>query len=188
MPRVFLIILLIFLTTADLSARETVKCSIPVDLEKLSDKAAEKIYTVMDSDMLRFFNQFSSRKNLDDALTEEIFKNLNYICIHNFKFDKESKYTGQDFTDLINQLSSPVWTQADVKSERADEDCTLFVRVKENFITGMAIIFSGKSQLDFIYFDGMINALEVHRLIGKFGATGFDMGSVGNRKRTEENQ
>ena len=81
MPRVFTIIFVILLAGFNMQARDIRKCDIPVNFERLWDKAAEAHYSIIDHDTLLFFMELASKNKQDNVPTEEEIKNLHKICV-----------------------------------------------------------------------------------------------------------
>ncbi len=151
-------------------AQDSQTCKLPVNLERLTAKAAEVVDVNIDSNMLKFAGNFLNKEKPDEAQAQKIVSNLKALCVRNFEFDENQKYAEEDIEALRSQFRAPVWSRmVGVRSKRDKENVDVYLRMEKGAIIGLAVIAVEPNELTFVHIDGAIDPSQLAELGGQFG-------------------
>lgn len=163
---------LIVVTAAMLLAANAVHAQdvkIPVNIERLADKAVETVNVTVDGALLQLAARFLSDDS-EQKTAKELISNLKGIYVRTFEFAKPGAYTEADVESLRSQLKAPLWSRmASVRSTKDNENVDVFFKMEANKITGVVVIAAKPTELTFVNIDGPIDIDQLATLGGQFG-------------------
>jgi hypothetical protein len=164
-PLLSLALLTIFL--APLRAAEDLK--MPVDLDKLAERAKETVDVTLDQSMLQLASGFLSKDDPDEARVKKLVGKLKGIYVRSFEFDKEGEYSLADVQAIRTQLKTPNWSRiVGVKSLKG-ENTEVYVLKNGDQVGGLVVLDAEPKQLTIVHIDGPINPEELSQLGGHMG-------------------
>ncbi|MBV9766168.1 MAG: DUF4252 domain-containing protein [Acidobacteriaceae bacterium] len=149
------------------SAFQNVK--MPVDLDKLSERASESVDVTLDSSMLQLASGFLSKDDPEEAQVKKLVSKLKGVYVRSFEFDKEGQYSPGDVEAIRSQLKGPAWSRiVGVKSTRG-ENSEVYLRKDGDQVGALVVIDAEPKELTVVHIDGPINPEELSELGGHMG-------------------
>jgi hypothetical protein len=159
-------------------AQDASSCKLPLNLERLSAKAAEVVDINMDENMLKFAGNFMNKNKPEEAQAQKIISGIKNLCVRSFEFNDEIQYSNEDLDALRAQLRAPLWSRmVGVRSERDKENVDVYCRMEKGSITGLAVIAAEPKELTVVHIDGIIDPSMLSKLGGQFGIPKVDISS-----------
>lgn len=160
-------IALLALSMTRLWASEDLK--MPVDLDKLAERAKETVDVTLDQSMLQLASGFLSKDDPDEAQVKKLVAKLKGVYVRSFEFDKEGAYSLGDVQSLRAQLKAPGWTRiVGVRSVKG-ENTEVYVLKNGDQIGGLVVLDAEPKELTIVHIDGPINPEDLSRLSGHMG-------------------
>jgi hypothetical protein len=143
---------------------------IPVNIDKLANKASEVVDVNLDGPMLKFASKFLNDEDQDDVEAQQLIKNLKGIYVRSFEFDKAGEFSEADVDEVRAQLKSPLWVRTvNVRSRKDGEKVDVFFKMEGENIIGLAIIAVEPTELTIVNLVGPIDPEKLGDLSGHFG-------------------
>ena len=173
---------LLVLSVSQLWAAEDLK--MPVDLDKVAQRAKESVDVTLDQSMLQLASGFLSKDDPDEAQVKKLIAKLKGIYVRSFEFDKEGEYSTTDLQALRVQLKAPAWSRiVGVKSLKG-ENTEIYLLKNGDQIGGLVILNAEPKELTIVHIDGPINPEDLSRLSGHMGIP--EIVKSGPKKSTKE--
>jgi hypothetical protein len=154
---------------------------LPIDLDKLAERAKESVDVALDSSTLQLASGFLSRDDPDEAQVKKMVGKLKGIYVRSFEFDKEGQYSMNDVQAIRAQLKGPKWSRiVGVKSIKG-ENTEVYLLKNGDQIGGIVVLDAEPKELTIVHVDGSISPEELSRLSGHMGIP--EMGRT--KKRTK---
>lgn len=167
-----------------LQAEEDLK--MPVDLEKLAQRATETVDVTLDQSMLQLASGFLSKDDPDEANIKKLTSKLKGVYVRSFEFDKEGQYSLADVQSIRAQLKAPNWSRiVGVKSTKG-ENTEIYVLKKGDEIGGLVVLDAEPKELTIVHIDGPINPAELSELSGHLGIPEITKDKAKDSKKEEE--
>lgn len=164
-------------------AAEDIK--MPVNLDKLAERASESVDVTLDSSLLQLASGFLSKEDPDEAQVKKLVGKLKGIYVRSFEFDKEGQYSMSDVDAIRAQLKGPGWSRiVGVKSLRG-ENSEVYLQKNGDQIGGLVVIDAEPRELTIVHIDGPIDPEELSQLGGHMGIP--KLGKVKKKMKKEEN-
>ncbi len=143
---------------------------IPVNIDKLANKASEVVDVNLDGPMLKFASKFLDAEDSDDREAKELIKNLTGIYVRSFEFDNAGEFNEADIEEVRAQLKAPTWVRTvNVRSRKDGEKVDVFFKMEGDNVMGLAIIASEPKELTIVNLVGRIDPEKLGDLGGHFG-------------------
>jgi Domain of unknown function (DUF4252) len=156
-------------------AAEADDIHMPVNLDKLADRATETVDVTLDASMLQLASKFLSSEDADEAKAKRIVGKLRGVFVRSFQFDKDGQYSMADVEALRAQLKSPQWTRiVGVRSTKGENSEVYLQRSGDlqhggDRIEGLFVIAAEPRELTIVHIDGSISPEEFTELEGHMG-------------------
>lgn len=169
--------LFLFVTVLALSfGTEAQEIKMPVNLERLAERATEAVDVNLDASMLQLASGFLSKRDPDEAHVKQIVSKLKGVYVRSFEFDKEGQYSRSDLESIRAQLKNPAWSRiVGVKSVKG-ENSEVYLRKDGEKIGGLVVIAAEPKELTVVHIDGPINPEELSELSGHMGIPSMKLG------------
>lgn len=141
---------------------------MPVNIDKLAERAKETVDVTLDESMLQFASGFLSNEKPDDAEAKKLISKLKGVYVRSFEFDKEGQYAMSDVEAIRQQLKAPVWSRI-VSVKGKGENTEVYVHKTGEQIVGMVVLAVEPKELTIVHIDGPINPEELSHLGGHMG-------------------
>lgn len=167
MKRVWLGLMVAGVLCVPVRASEDVK--LPVNLDKLAERASESVDVTLDESMLQLASKFLSKEDPDEVQVKKLVGKLKGVYVRSFEFEKEGQYSMADVEAIRVQLKSPQWTRiVGVKSTKGDNS-EIYIHRNGDQIAGLVVIATEPKELTIVHIDGQINPEELSELGGHMG-------------------
>ncbi len=167
MKRVWLGLIAAGVLCAPVWASEDIK--LPVNLDKLAERASESVDVTLDESMLQLASKFLSKEDPDEVQVKKLVGKLKGVYVRSFEFEKEGQYSMADVEAIRVQLKSPQWTRiVGVKSVKGDNS-EIYIHRNGDQIAGLVVIATEPKELTIVHIDGQINPEELSELGGHMG-------------------
>ncbi|MGA7411452.1 MAG: DUF4252 domain-containing protein [Bryobacteraceae bacterium] len=167
MKRVWLGLMVAGILSVPVRASEDVK--LPVNLDKLAERASESVDVTLDESMLQLASKFLSKDDPDEVQVKKLVGKLKGVYVRSFEFEKEGQYSMADVEAIRVQLKSPQWTRiVGVKSVKGDNS-EIYIHRNGDQIGGLVVIATEPKELTIVHIDGQINPEELSELGGHMG-------------------
>jgi hypothetical protein len=167
MKRVWLGLVVAGVLCIPVRASEDIK--LPVNLDKLAERASESVDVTLDESMLQLASKFLSKEDPDEVQVKKLVGRLKGVYVRSFEFEKEGQYSMADVEAIRVQLKSPQWTRiVGVKSTKGDNS-EIYIHRNGDQIAGLVVIATEPKELTIVHIDGQINPEELSELGGHMG-------------------
>ena len=181
MKNTFLKLAIMAIAVAPVWAADDFK--LPVDLDKLAERATETVDVSLDQSTLQLASGFLSKDDPDEAQVKKMIGKLKGIYVRSFEFDKEGQYSMSEVEDLRRQLKAPNWSRiVGVKSIKG-ENSEVYILKNGDQIGGIVVLDAEPKELTIVHVDGSISPEELSRLSGHMGIP--QIGKTKKRTRGE---
>ena len=154
---------------------------LPMDLEKLAERATESVDVTLDQSTLQLASGFLSKNDPDEAQVKKMIGKLKGIYVRSFEFDKEGQYSMSDVQAMRAQLKGSNWSRiVGVKSIKG-ENTEVYLLKNGDQIGGIVVLDAEPKELTIVHVDGSISPEELSRLGGHMGIP--DLGKVKTRTK-----
>ena len=186
MKRSVMSVLVASMMALPLMALEEIR--MPINFERLSQKARESVDVTLDASMLQLASGFLSADDPDQVRVKKLVSKLKGIYVRSFEFDREGQYSASDVDAIRAQVKGPGWTRiVGVKSLKG-ENSEVYLKKDGNELGGIVVIAAEPKELTIVDIDGPINPEELSELGGHMGIPKFgkekakpDKGSKGDQ-------
>jgi len=137
------------------------------DVPGLADRASEVVDVTLDGPLLRMAAKFLSNNDTDERNAREIVQKLEGIYVKSYTFDKDGQYDAAVVEHLRTQLAS--WKKIVQVRERFGDNTDVYVQMRGEEVTGLAIINAEPRELTLVNIVGPIDLDKLSRLEGQFG-------------------
>ncbi len=167
MKRVWLGLLVAGILCVPVRASDDIK--LPVNLDKLAERASETVDVTLDESMLQLASKFLSKEDPDEVQVKKLVGKLKGVYVRSFEFEKEGQYSLADVESIRVQLKSPQWTRiVGVKSVKGDNS-EVYIHRNGDQIAGLVVIAAEPKELTIVHIDGQIDPEELSELGGHMG-------------------
>ena len=167
MKRVWLGLIVAGVLTVPVRASDDIK--LPVNLEKLAERASESVDVTLDESMLQLASKFLSKDDPDEVQVKRLVGKLKGVYVRSFEFEKEGQYSMSDVESIRAQLKSPQWTRiVGVKAAKGDNS-EIYIHRNGDQIAGLVVIAYEPKELTLVHIDGPINPEDLSELGGHMG-------------------
>jgi hypothetical protein len=167
MRRVWLGLMAAGVLCIPIRAAEDIK--LPVNLDKLAERASESVDVTLDESMLQLASKFLSKDDPDEVQVKKLVGKLKGVYVRSFEFEKEGQYSMADVESIRVQLKSPQWTRiVGVKSVKGDNS-EVYIHRNGDQIGGLVVIATEPKELTIVHIDGQISPEELSELGGHLG-------------------
>lgn len=167
MKRSLLKLAIIAIAVAPVWAAEDFK--LPMDLDKLAERATESVDVTLDQSTLQLASGFLSKDDPDEAQVKKMIGKLKGIYVRSFEFDKEGQYSMSDVQAVRTQLKGSNWARiVGVKSIKG-ENAEVYLLKNGDQIGGIVVLDAEPKELTIVHIDGSISPEELSRLGGHMG-------------------
>lgn len=144
--------------------------TIPVNIERLAEKAVETVNVTVDGALLQLASKFLSSGDPDQKAAKNLISKVKGIYVRSFEFATPGQYSEADVESLRSQLKSPMWSKmASVRSRKEGEDVDVFFKMEKDTIAGLVVIAAEPTELTFVNIVGPIDLDQLASLGGQFG-------------------
>lgn len=159
---------------------------MPVNLERLAERASESVDVTLDASMLQLASGFLSKQDPDEAQVKKLVSKLKGVYVRSFEFDKEGQYSMSDVEAIRSQLKGPGWTRiVGVKSMKG-ENSEVYLKKDGDQVGGLFVIDAEPKELTIVHVDGPINPEELSQLGGHLGIPRMDKAKSGKHYKDKE--
>jgi len=145
------------------------------NLDKLAEKASDKVVISLDGSVLKMAAKFlSDADDPDSAKIKKLVSGLKGIYVKTFEFEKEGEYSPSDISAIRKQLESGWSRIVDVQSKKDGENAEIYLKTGAAD-GGLAIVCAGAKQLTIVNIVGKIDLDELSELGGNLGVPKIDV-------------
>ena len=150
------------LTQAQLPRREFT----PQGIEVLRQSATSKTEFTLDHSML----VFASKLDPENEDLRRVIAGVSGVSVHRYHFPKPWMYDPGALDEMKEEYHAAGWKQL-VSSHEKDGGGVnhVWIRVENNAISNIAMLFGRSSEVDFVTVTGSISPLDLSHLGGHFG-------------------
>jgi hypothetical protein len=142
---------------------------IPIDIDKLAERATESVDVDLDASMLKLASGFLSKEDPDEVRVKKLVSKLRGVYVRSFEFDREGQYSSSDIQAIRSQLKVPGWSRiVGVKSIKG-ENTEVYLKKDGEQVGGLIVIDAEPKELTIVHIDGPINPEELSELGGHMG-------------------
>ena len=142
---------------------------IPLNLDKLAQRAKESVDVTLDASLLQLASGFLSKNNADEAKVKKMIANLKGVYVRSFEFDKEGQYSMADVEAIRVQMKTPTWSKIVSVKSLQSENTEIYVKKEGDHIGGLVVLVAEPKELTVVHIDGPINPEELSELSGHMG-------------------
>ena len=142
---------------------------LPIDLDKLAERAKESVDVTLDQSMLSLAGGFLSKDDPDEAQVKKLIGKLKGIYVRSFEFDKEGQYSQADVQALRAQLKGPNWSRIVGVKNVKGENTEVYILKNGDQIGGIVVLDAEPKELTIVHIDGSISPEELSKLSGHMG-------------------
>jgi hypothetical protein len=154
---------------------------LPVNLDKLAERASESVDVTLDESMLQLASKFLSKEDPDEVQVKKLVGKLKGVYVRSFEFEKEGQYSVADVDAIRVQLKPPQWVRiVGVRSVKGDNS-EIYIHRNGDQIAGLMVIATEPKELTIVHIDGQINPEELSELGGHMGIP--EMGKSKNKTK-----
>lgn len=160
------------LLLAPLCAFAQIDPPIPLDWEKLSAKATERVEVTLDGNLLQSVAGFLNNGDKDSAEVKQLLAGLKGIYVHSYQFDSDNAYPRQDLEAARTRLKSANWGRIVQSVNREDgENTEVYLKnLKSNSdIPGLVVLCAERRELTVVQIAGKIDPNQIGKLSGTLG-------------------
>ena len=137
-------------------------------LDRLADKATQKVEVTLDGSLLKVASKFLSADDPDEARIKKLVAELKGIYVKTFQFEKEGEYSEADISSIRKQLDSGWSRIVTVQSKKDGENAEIYLKTG-SADGGLAILCAGAKELTVVNIVGKIDLDELSELGGNMG-------------------
>lgn len=157
---------------------------LPLNLDKLAERATESVDVTLDSSMLQLASGFLSDGDADEAHIKKIVSKLKGVYVRSFEFDKDGQYSIADVDLMRAKLKSPEWSRIVGVKSMKHENADIYVKKNGDAFAGLVVISTEPRELTIVHIDGPINPEDLNELGGHMGIP--KMGKHSSKDSKEE--
>jgi hypothetical protein len=161
---------------------------MPVNLDKLAERASESVDVTLDASMLQLASGFLSKSDRDEVQVKKLIAKLKGVYVRSFEFDRAGQYSMSDVEAIRSQLKPPTWSRiVGVKSIKG-ENSEIYLKKEGEQIAGLVVLAAEPKELTVVHIDGPISPEELSQLGGHLGVPKFDGSRKGNSHKSKEDR
>jgi len=141
---------------------------LPVNLDKLAEKAEESAVVTLDKSMLQLVGKFVDK---DEPETRKVLAALDGIYVRNFQFAEAGAYSPADVEAVRRQIQTPPWSRlVGVRSKHSGGDVDVYLKDAGNGqVGGIVVIAAEPRELTIVNITGTLDPARLADLGGDFG-------------------
>ena len=150
--------------------------SLPLGIESLGQNAASRTDFTLDHSML----VFASKLDREDDDLRRIIAGVNGVSVHSYRFTNSGMYDAGVLNIVRQQYHAAGWKHMVGKQDKdgGAGSTDLWVRLENNAISNVAVLFAGENRVNFVAVSGSISPLDLLHLGGHFGIPKIEGGIV----------
>jgi hypothetical protein len=171
---IFVVLIAIF--AARLTEAQQQPGWIPQGIEALRQSASSKTEFTLDHSML----VFASKLDPENEDLRRVIAGVSGVSVHRYHFPGAWMYDPAALSSVKEDYHAAGWKQL-VNNRRKDEGAgenDLWIRLENNAVSNIAILFARSNEVDFIVVSGSISPLDLSHLGGHFGIPKIEGGVV----------
>jgi len=162
---------------------------LPLDWEKLSANATERVEVTLDGNMLQTVAGFlsSGENDSDNADVKKLLAGLKGVYVHSYTFGRDNAYPKEDLDAARASLKSARWNRiVQSVSHENGENTEIYLKTLSSpeDVPGLVILCAEPRELTVVHIAGKIDPEQVGKLSGKFGIP--DLGEKHGGKAPKE--
>ncbi len=160
------------LLLAPLCASAQIDPPLPLDWEKLSAHATERVEVTLDGPLLQSVAGFLSNNDKDSADVKKLLAGLKGVYVHSYQFDRDDAYPTQDLDAARARLKASNWGRIVQSVNRHDgENTEIYLKNVKNDadIPGLVIVAAERRELTVVQIAGKIDPAQIGKLSGTLG-------------------
>ena len=166
---------------------------MPVNLDKLAERASGSIDVTLDSSMLRLASGFLSNSDPDEKQVKKLVGKLRGVYVRSFEFDKAGQYSMSDVESIRSQLKAPAWSRIVGVRSIKGENSEVYLKKDGDQVAGLVVISAEPKELTIVHIDGPIDPGELSQLGGhmgipKLGGSGQSSKDKNKTRRTDKDR
>jgi hypothetical protein len=175
-PSCILLILGIAVSAASVLNAQAAPGFTPRGIEALRQSASSKTEFTLDHSML----VFASKLDPDNDDLRRVIAGVSGVSIHRYHYSGASPYDPQTLDSVKEGYRAAGWKQLmNNRGKEAGGSATdLWVRLENNAVSNVAILFAKADEVDFVSVSGSISPLDLSHLGGHFGIPKIEGGVV----------
>jgi hypothetical protein len=144
-------------------------------LDKLADKASNKVEVTLDGSVLKMAAKFLSDDNdPDSAKIKKLVNGLKGIYVKTYEFEKEGEYSESDIAGIRKQLESGWSRIVGIQSKKDGDNAEIYLKTGGTD-GGLAILCAGAKELTVVNIVGKIDLDQLSELGGNMGVPKIDV-------------
>ena len=172
-----LYLMLIAISTATVTeAQPSPREFVPQGIEALRESASSKTEFTLDHSML----VFASKLDPDNDDLRRVIAGVSGVSVHRYHYPGRGMYDPQALSSIRDDYRSAGWKHLMNKGEKdgGAGETDLWVRLENNAVSNVAILFARANEVDFFLVSGSISPLDLSHLGGHFGIPKIEGGVV----------
>lgn len=162
---------------------------LPLDWEKLSANATERVEVTLDGNMLQTVAGFLSSDGGegDGADVRKLLAGLKGVYVHSYTFGRDNAYPKEDLETARASLKSARWNRiVQSVNHEGGENMEIYLKSLNSTddVPGLVILCAEPRELTVVHIAGKIDPEQVGKLSGKFGIP--DLGEKHGGKTPKE--
>ena len=138
-------------------------------LDKLADRASNKVEVTLDGSVLKMAAKFlSDDDDPDSAKIKKLVGGLKGIYVKTFEFEKEGAYSDSDIAGIRKQLESGWSRIVGIQSKKDGDNAEIYLKTGGPD-GGLAILCAGAKELTIVNIVGKIDLDQLSELGGNMG-------------------
>jgi hypothetical protein len=159
---------------------------MPVNLDKLAQRAKESVNVSLDSSLLQLASRFLSKDDPDEVKVKNLVSKLKGVYVRSFEFDKEGQYSASDIQGIRSQLRPQEWSRIVGVTSNKGENTEVYVKKDGEQIGGLVVLDAEPKELTVVHIDGPINPDELTELGGHMGIPRIGLQPTHPEKRSKD--
>ncbi len=161
------LVILIAISAARLTAAQTPQEWIPKGVDALRQHATSKTEFTLDHSML----VAASKLDKGNEELRHVIAGVSGVSVHSYHFPGAWTYDAQALSSVKDEYRAAGWKQV-VNNHEKDGGpgvTDLWMRLENNAISNVAVLLEKSNEVDFVVVSGSISPLDLLRLGGHFG-------------------
>lgn len=142
---------------------------IPPNIERLAERAVQKVNVTVDEPLLKLAAGFLSKDNPEQNAVKSLISGLKGIYVRSYEFANVGEYSPADVESVRKQLKTPGWSEMVNVRTRDGEDVDVYFRLDNQKISGLVVIAAQPRMLTIVNIVGPIDLQQLASLGGQFG-------------------
>jgi len=166
----------IAISAAKLTEAQQQRDFLPQGIEALRQSASSRTEFTLDHSML----VFASKLDPDDEDLRRVIAGVSGVSVHDYHFQGPGMYDPDALNSVKDEYQAAGWKQLMNKHEKGSGPgvTDLWIRLENNAISNVAILFARSNEVDFVVVSGSISPMDLSHLGGHFGIPKIEGGVV----------